>query len=96
MGLRDFFFGGGDDDGDDFDDLVEFIGGMKHEDGDDWGTPADVLDDPLWEESGKNQGLYYAMKYGDDYDDDDLDDSDREYDGGESFREMLEHFGEFD
>jgi len=42
-------------------DAYEAEGG----DGDTWGVPADVLDDPLWEESGRDQGEYFRMKYGD-------------------------------
>ncbi len=47
-------------------ELKEYVGGMQHEDGLDWGVPQDVLDDPLWEDSGRDQGRYFFLKYGDD------------------------------
>lgn len=47
-------------------ELREYVGGMQHEDGDDWGVPQEVLDDPLWEASGRDQGVYYFLTDGDD------------------------------
>lgn len=65
---------GGDDEGDG-DDVWGQIGAAiraANPDGDpDWGVPQDVLDDPDWEASGREQGAYFKLKYGDDFDSDD-------------------------
>jgi hypothetical protein len=57
-----------DDEGGPMSGLAAAIRQFNPDNDPDWGVPEDVLEDPDWEASGRDQGQYFKMKYPEDVD----------------------------